>query len=397
MQPTTKIAESPVADLGYRLFDADNHYYEPEDAFLRYVDPRLVHRAPRWVDVGDGGGKRLVFGDRLNRYLGADQTFSHVGRAGGLSQGQAGVVRQQRENLEPIRPEARERDARLALMDRQGLESTMLFPTLGVSVEPLIIDDVELTYANLHAFNQWLDDDWGFNFQDRIYGVPLLSLLDPFLAVDELEFVLSRGARVVHLRPGPVGGHSPADRLFDQFWKTAVGADAAVVFHASDDSYRYELGKIWGWGNVNVPARHIPPLHRIISGHGRPIHDTVVSLLYGKLFERFPALRVGTIELGCAWVPELLRNLEEAGQGDLSEHPLDTFRKHVWVAPFENEDIAGLAKAIGTDRVLFGSDYPHTDGLAEPASFKEVLRDFDQDAVRRILRDNARALVTPGG
>ncbi|MBO0730662.1 MAG: amidohydrolase family protein [Acidimicrobiaceae bacterium] len=395
MQATTETQGSPVADLGYRLFDADNHYYEAEDAFLRHMDPRLVHRAPRWVEMVDGGGKRLVFGDRMNRYLGADQTFSHVGRAGGLSQGQASVVRQRREDLEPIRPEARQRDARLALMDQQGLESTMLFPTLAVSVEPLVIDDVELTYANLHAFNLWLDDDWGLNYQDRIYGVPLLSLLDPFLAVDELEFVVSRGARVVHLRPGPVAGHSPADRLFDRFWSAVADADVAVVFHASDDSYRYDLGKVWGWGNVNVPARHIPPLHRIIAGHGRPIHDTIVSLLYGKLFERFPTLRVGTIELGCAWVPELLRNLEQAGQGDLAEHPIDVFRKHVWVAPFEDEDIAGLARDIGTERILFGSDYPHTDGLAEPASYRDALTGFDAEAVRRIMHDNARELVRP--
>ena len=57
-------------------------------------------------------------------------------------------------------------------MDKQGLRSTMLFPTLAVSVEQLVADDVELTYANLHAFNRWLDEDWGFNFQNRITAYP---------------------------------------------------------------------------------------------------------------------------------------------------------------------------------------------------------------------------------
>ncbi len=398
MQATGDAAAGRVAELGYRLFDADNHYYEAEDAFLRHMDPRLAHRAPRWVDMSDGGGRRLVFADRMNRYLGADQTFRRVGRAGGLSQGDASVVRQRREDLEPIRPEYRERDARLAVMDRQGLEATMLFPTLGVSVEPLLADDVEMTYANLHAFNLWLDEDWGFNHQDRIYAVPLLSLLDPFLAVEELEFVLGRGARVVHLRPGPVAGRSPADRLFNGFWTRVAEADIPVVFHASDDSYRYELGKVWGWGNVNLPARHIPPLHRIIAGNDRPIHDTIATLIYGKLFERFPSLRVGTVELGCAWVPDLLRNFERAGQGDLAEHPIDTFRTHVWVAPFEDEDIAALAEAVGSDRILFGSDFPHTDGLAEPSTFiDDALGGFDAETVQRIVHDNARSLLTPQG
>ena len=395
MNVSTEATAGRVTGIEYPLFDADNHYYEPEDAFLRYMDPRLAHKAPRWIEMPDGGGKRLVFGDKVNRFLGADQTFSAVGRPGSLAQGEAGVVKQVRENLEPARDEFRHRDARLPVMDKQGLRSTMLFPTLAVSVEQLVADDVELTYANLHAFNRWLDEDWGFNFQNKIYGVPLISLLDPFLAVEELEFVVARGAPVVHLRLGPFNGRAPSDRLFDHFWAAVQDADVAVVFHACDDSYRYEMAKVWGWGNVNVPARYIPPLHRIISGQGRPVHDTIASLIYGKLFERFPLLRIGSIELGCQWVFELARNLETAGQGDLADAPIDVLRKHVWVAPFENEDIGALADVLGVDRILFGSDYPHTDGLADPASFLDVLGDFDGDSQRKILSENARDLVRP--
>jgi predicted TIM-barrel fold metal-dependent hydrolase len=397
MPVTSEKVDSGAVALGYRMFDADNHYYEPEDAFLRYLDPKLANNRPRWVEMADGGGKRVVFGDRLNRFLGADQTFSMVGRPGGLAQGQAGVVRQTKDNLIPIPADCRERDARLRVMDRQGVESTMLFPTFAVSVEQLIVDDVELTYSNLHAFNQWLDDDWGFNYQDRLYGVPLMSLLDPYRAVEELEFVLSRGARVVHLRPGPVAGRSPADRMYDTFWRTASDADVAVTFHSCDDPYRYEMGKVWGWGNVNVPARYIPPLHRIIAGYGRPIHDTLAALVYGKLFERFPRLRVATVELGSSWLPELVANFARAGRGDLDEEPIDTLRKHLWIAPFEDDDIPALVEQIGFDRVVMGSDYPHTDGLAEPAAFADHLKAFGDDVVRKIMRDNARALVTLAG
>jgi hypothetical protein len=73
--------------LGYRLFDADNHYCEPEDAFLRHMDRQLAHKAPRWVQMVEGGAKRLVFGDRMNRFVGADHTFSSVGQPGILLQG----------------------------------------------------------------------------------------------------------------------------------------------------------------------------------------------------------------------------------------------------------------------------------------------------------------------
>ena len=89
----TEPVDGRIGALGYRLFDADNHYYEPEDAFLRFMDHRLANKAPRWMEMTEGGGKRLVFGDRINRHLGADQTFSVVGRPGGLAQGTAAVQR----------------------------------------------------------------------------------------------------------------------------------------------------------------------------------------------------------------------------------------------------------------------------------------------------------------
>jgi predicted TIM-barrel fold metal-dependent hydrolase len=102
---------------------------------------------------------------------------------------------------------------------------------------------------------------------------------------------------------------------------------------------------------------------------------------------------MASIELGCAWVPELLLHLEQAGSGELDEHPVDVFRRHVWVTPFEREDLTGLAQAIGTDRILFGSDFPHTDGLPEPVLFTHSLKDFDQQTIRKIMHDNARNLV----
>ena len=384
--------DSRVQSLGYRLFDSDNHYYESEDAFLRYLDPAIKHNAPRWVQMEESGQRRLLFGDRMNRFMGADHTFSKVGRPGIFADKGPGDKGSYGE-LEDCRPEFRERDARLAWMDGQGVEAALLFPSLALSCEQLFVDDITATYAHLHAFNRWLDDDWGFNHQDRIYGVPLVSLLDPLRAVDELEFVLERNAPVVLLRAGPVAGRSPADPIYDRFWKTLVDADAAVIYHATDDGYRHQMGELWGWGNVNVPARNIPPIQHIIGGNSRCIHDTFAALLYGKLFERFPTLRLSAIELGMDWVPGLIQNLEQHGQSDLSEHPIETFRRQVWVNPFETEDIAGLATLIGTDRIMFGSDWPHTDGLAEPVTYKDALESFDELAVRKIMYDNARAFV----
>jgi hypothetical protein len=82
------------------------------------------------------------------------------------------------------------RDARLKWMDEHGIQACLMLPTLGVGVEHQLRHDPEATFANLRAFNRWLEDDWGFSYKDRIIGVPLLSLVDAKLAVDELERVI---------------------------------------------------------------------------------------------------------------------------------------------------------------------------------------------------------------
>jgi predicted TIM-barrel fold metal-dependent hydrolase len=380
--------DARVQALGYRLFDADNHYYEAPDAFIRYQDPKRRDKGARWVTAEDGT-PRLLFGDRLSRFLGSSPTFDPVGRPGVLLEGRGYG------ELIACPDEFKFRGPRVERMDQQGVEATMLFPTLGVSIEQLIADDVEATYMNLHAFNRWLDDDWAINYQDRLYAVPLLSLLDAYEAVKELNWVVERGARVINLRPGPIGGRSPADPIYDPFWARVQDADIAVTYHAADDPYRYELAKVWGWGNVNVPARHIPAEQRLIAGNGRPMHDMVASMVLRGLFQRFPGLRIASIELGCQWAIDLARNLQRVTAPDLADAPIDYFRRNVWVNPYDTEDLHALRDAVGIDRIIFGSDYPHTDAHPHPADFLDALTEWDPGDVRKIVHDNARQFVRP--
>jgi predicted TIM-barrel fold metal-dependent hydrolase len=126
--------------------------------------------------------------------------------------------------------------------------------------------------------------------------------------------------------------------------------------------------------------------------------EWVGALIVHGVFARHPNVRVATIENGSSWVPELVRRLRkfakqvpDAFPGD----PIETLRRHVWVAPFYEDDIRGLADEIGVDHVLFGSDWPHAEGLAQPTDFVDDLAGFDADEIRTIMRDNGRALATP--
>src|SRR4029077_7790284 len=136
--------------------------------------------------------------------------------------------------LERIRPAYRNKDVRLGVMDEQGVEKTLLFPTLGVTMEGFINDDVDMLYDCFHAFNRWVEDDWGFAYRDRIFAAPYLSMLDLNRALAELEWVLKEGARLITIRPGPAYGRSPADPYFDPFWARVNEAGVLVTYHAFD-------------------------------------------------------------------------------------------------------------------------------------------------------------------
>jgi predicted TIM-barrel fold metal-dependent hydrolase len=127
--------------------------------------------------------------------------------------------------------------------------------------------------------------------------------------------------------------------------------------------------------------------------------ETMGALVIHGVFARHPRLRVATIENGSAWVPELFRRFrkfhKQVPDAFPGGDPIDVFRRHVWVAPFYEDDIRDLADSIGVDHVLFGSDWPHAEGLAYPTAFVDDLKGFDDDEVRTIMRDNGRTLVTP--
>jgi predicted TIM-barrel fold metal-dependent hydrolase len=391
-----------MRDLGFRAFDADNHYYEAEDAFTRHMDRRLARQGVRWVELD--GKKRLLIGGKLDHFI-PNPTFDPVARPGSLDayfRGRNPEGKSMVElfgDLEPIRATYRDREARLALLDQQGLEAALLFPTQGVGVEQPLRGRPDVTCATLRAFNRWLDEDWGFHFRERLFAVPMLSLSVPERAVEELEWVLERGARVVHLRPAPVpmtdGSRSPGDPLFDPFWARVDEAGIVVAFHAGDSGYgRYAAE----WGERGSMRAFHGFLFGSVTQADRAIYDTLAALIVHGVFQRFPRVRVASIENGSEWVAPLLKKLAKA-QGQMpqafAEPPLDTFRRHVFVAPYYEDDIRALADLIGPQNVLLGSDFPHAEGLAEPLAFVEELADFDAREIQLVMRDNARALVTP--
>jgi predicted TIM-barrel fold metal-dependent hydrolase len=397
-------------DLGFRPFDADNHYYEAEDAFIRHIDPAMQKRCMQWAEVD--GKKRLLVGGKINKFI-PNPTFDPIAAPGSLEtyfrgKNEGGLdMKTMFGDLEPIadHPGYRNRDARVELLDEQGMDGALLFPTLGVGMQEALKRDVPALHAAFRAFNDWLDEDWGFDRGDgRLYAAPMITLADADEAAEEVDRVLAKGARILVTIPGPVpagdGYVSPGHPKFDPVWARLAEAGVPMAFHAGLSGVN-EYGKVWrttapgsgGGGGFSAFQHAVFPM---VAFADRSISDTFAALICHGVFERFPALRVASIENGAMWVPDLLRNLQ-AGAGKMpfafKQHPVEQFRDHVWVAPFYEDDMGMLKDTIGIDRLLFGSDFPHTEGLPDPTFFVKDIPTFDEAETKAIMRDNVLDLL----
>jgi predicted TIM-barrel fold metal-dependent hydrolase len=386
-------------ELGYAPFDADSHYYEAEDALTRHLPKEWRRRGAQWAEVN--GRKRLLLGNKLYTYI-PNPTFDPIAKPGcahdyfAARLGGKSLV-EVMGDLEPIRPEYRDRDARLRVMDEQGIGASWLFPTLGVTLEVSYRPDHEAAAATLRAFNRWLAEDWGFAYKDRIFAAPVITLSDPDWAVEEIEWCIRQGAKVVSMRNGPVytktGTTSPGAPEYDPFWARCEEAGVVVAPHAGDDGYDF-LGAMWEpWADRS--GFHVTPLQKAVTSQ-RAVPDFFAAVFCHKIFERFPRLRMASIENGAAWVAPLLTRLYR-GYAQVKDYyqknPVDQFHEHMWVTPFWEDNVADLTRVMPVDRIIFGSDWPHVEGVERPLDFLDAVEGFGADDKRKIMRDNVANLT----
>ena len=385
------------------VFDADNHFYETKDAFTRHL-PAKYKGAVDYVDVR--GRTKIAVRGTISEYI-PNPTFDVVARPGaqeeyfrsGNPEGKS-----YRELIgEPMRaiPAFREPAARLELMNEQGVDRTLMFPTLASLLEERLRDAPDLTHAVVHSLNEWIDETWSFNYEDRIFATPVITLPIVEKAIEELQWVVERGAKTILVRPAPVpglrGSRSFGLEEFDPFWQAVVDADVLVSMHASDSGYtRYQTD--WTGPGEYLPFK--PDAFRMMTTGKRAIEDTMSALVCHGVFTRFPDLRVAAVENGGDWVVPFVHHLEDVYAKQphaFDEDPNAAFKRNVWISPFHEDDIAGMIDVIGADRILFGSDYPHPEGLAEPRSYLDHLpADLEADVVAGIMGENlARIMRVP--
>jgi predicted TIM-barrel fold metal-dependent hydrolase len=392
--------------LPFPVFDADNHLYETEEALTRYLPP-AQRGAIDYVDVR--GRKKIVIRGQVSDYI-PNPTFDRVGRPGALVEyfrhgNPEGKTQRELMGRGIDCPESfRNAPARLKLMDEQGLDYAIMLPTLASLVEERMRDDAELCADAIHALNQWMVDEWPFAHEGRIFSVPIITpgLVDR--AIAELDYVLENGARFILMRPAPAWGYHGARSFatpeFDPYWRRVQESGVIVIIHASDSGYTRYVNEWEGSRQEMTAFGAVRLFSAVVGGRHRDIEDAVTSIIAHGLLWRFPDLKIALIENGAGWVPNLLKHLDHTANKmpkAFPELPSDTFRRSIYMHPFHEERPHDLIELLGADRIIFGSDFPHVEGLADPIAYVDELAGLPQDQIEMIMGGNMLRLLERKG
>jgi predicted TIM-barrel fold metal-dependent hydrolase len=376
------------------ILDVDQHLSESRTAWREYIDPAFRDDALSIEEDGLGWpwltwrGRRLYAVEHQEPHhpeaIGAERLRREAGERATMSY----------EELVPA--SYSDPTARLVELDRFGVDASVLFPNYGLVWEDILNADLVALHANLRAYNRWMVETLTPH-ADRLFGVAHVSLRDVDWAVAEIAALGRAGVRLAMVAPAPVEGKPLSHPDLDPIWAAFCDHGVSPVFHVGnftrplDPAWHHDdpepvdslLGSVFLW---LAPAVAIANL---------AVHGT---------FERFPELRLGVVELTAGWFPTFLLHLDGASDfytarhgrplRALAQRPSDYVLRQVRVAALAYEGPAALVGQVGDDTFMFGSDWPHAEGIAEPrAGYERAIKSLDDSARTKLMGANAAWLL----
>ena len=361
------------------VVDCDSHVMEPADLWQRYLEPKFRDRAIR-IEKHDGVehliiGEQSVLSGVLAALGGAHRDRTEL-FAGSLSYA---------DGCEPASYDPR---ARAKLLDDWRVDRGVLFPTIGIL--PFPTDDQALANAYCRAYNRW-QREFFESAPTRVVPIALLNWHDVDAAAAELKHCIAAGFRGAFVPPETIGGVRPSEPKFDPIWRQCEEAGipgclhvivrfggAATPFHFWHET---KPGAVFSFA-LGATGQMIPALSAM-----------VVDLL----FERFPRLKVVSVEAGCGYAAYLMDRLDEKRNLLGALHPMrlppsEYIRRNCYfVAEPEERTIGAMLELVGEDRILWGSDYPHVDSTLEaPRLIRESIAHLSPQRQAAVLGENAK-------
>jgi len=371
------------------VYDADSHIMEVPGWIERYADPDIVARIPP-LGLSKAG---------TATYDSIEKAISQAKERAARGESVANVVAGAKGWAAPGAFEPGERSRAL---DDLGFAGQLVFSTFAAG-QYLRNEDDAICYGGVRAHNRAIGE---FCARDsRLIAVGQLSLRDPARAVAELDAGVKAGCGAFWIPAMPAGDRAPGHTDLDPVWQRLCELNVPFMLHVGPNSQFVSKAYL----NNGKP---VPP-DLVGGGENLRVRDFatlafapqvfLTAMVFDGVFERFPALRGGVIELGAGWVPQFLRTLDMSQKifkrsdpqvAALSLRASDYIRRQVRFTPFPGEDVGLMIRDAGPELFLFSSDYPHPEGTDDPMGrFEHRMRDIDDAAKESFYSTNFRYMM----
>ena len=365
--------------------DADGHVLEPRDTWITYLEPAFRDRAIR-IEIDHRGDEvLLVDGQPL------EAMRNGLAGLGGINLDPAEALDRTTGRLryeDGCPPGGYDPAARLEVMDDEGIDIALLYPTIGICWEGHVSDPA-LATAYSRAYNRYIVDFCSHD-PHRLVPVAHLSLIDEDGAVEEAARAREAGCRAVYLSPDMAarGGRDLSDPAFDRFWSTVEDLDMPVGFHVivrDKPAFRSpEMARAGG---------------RALFGFAFLAIDVMAAfteMLASGVFEKHPRLRCTVLESGATWIAAWLDRMDHKFEVMRSITPTSLkpseyfFRQCIVSADPDETVIAPIIEAVGADYFVWASDYPHIDAsFGVVGEIRSRIASLPEESQAKVLGLNA--------
>jgi uncharacterized protein len=389
------LVDGDIPDWLHKLhiIDTDAHYSEPHDLWTRHAPKHLKDRMPH-VELIDGREQWVFDGVTISPAISCSVILPDGAKAPGVR-----IWDLMRDQVHRSSYDWRER---IAMLDRIGIWAQILYPNLAGfgNYRFMSVSDAAVRTASSIVYNEAMAEVQEGS-RNRLLPMAMLPWWDISASLDELRRVAKLGFRGIAMSSDPQDSGHPdlAQPAWDPLWKACCDLGLSVSFHVgSSDSAR--KGAWFGdgpWTTLSDERKVIIGTTTLFMSNARILANMIIS----GILERFPDLKIVSVESGIGWIPFFLEALDysfaDVAKPFLTQKPSEYFRRQVYSC-FWFEKIAPTTKsildAIGVDHIMFETDYPHAVCLYPnmQGHIASVFADVDDTVRRKILQDNAAAL-----
>lgn len=344
-------ARELLADI--KVIDVDTHVSEWHDLWTARAPQKFKHLVPRVI--GEGPQRAWVIGE--GDIIASPGANSAVMKDGSKMKGMSFF----RVEIPGVHVAAYDVQSRLRLMDEQGIFAQVAYPNvLGFGGQRSMKVDPELRLVSIQIFNDAMADMQKDSGQ-RIFPMALLPWWDVDLSIAEIERCLKMGLKGVNMNPDAQDHGLPSlgEPHWNRLWECCVANDLPVNFHIGASTTTESWFFSSTWPERNADEQMAMGGLMLFIGNLRVLGNILLS----RFLERYPTLKIVSVESGAGWIPYLLEGLEymsaEAGL-TYTPSPTEVFKRQIYACTFfEKRNFIDTLRQVGPDNIMFETDFPH--------------------------------------